>query len=287
MANFIHKNKLQNTRILLIGGTSGIGFAIARAALENEASVILASSKPEKVANAVSRLKDLYPEEPYISRIAGQTVDLSNEKTMEDDIVSLFEFAAARDTFPGSPAASSVTEEASSGKVPINHIVITAGAIPRLLPPTDPGVNVDYLKSLNTVRVIGAALIAKHAPTYMPASHLSSITFTTGAISQRPMKGFTLAVSIATAVEGLAKGLAVDLAPIRVNTVLPGPVRTEIFDVFGDKDTVDGILAGHAEKTLVKKVGDPDELAETYLALIKDSFVTGIMVRSDGGMVAF
>lgn len=69
-------NKLTGTRVLVIGGTSGLGFAVARAALEHGASVLVASSRPEKVQSAVSRLRTLYPDEQFTTRIAGTTVDL-------------------------------------------------------------------------------------------------------------------------------------------------------------------------------------------------------------------
>ncbi|KAL5001673.1 Enoyl-reductase-domain-containing protein [Aspergillus recurvatus] len=280
MSTFISTTKLHNARVLLIGGTSGIGFGVARASLEHGASVVLSSSNPEKVANAVSELKALYPEEPYVSRIVGKVCDLGkDDESIEAEVVGLFEFATQRGLFG----------EEGEGKVPINHIVFTAGTIPRILPPTDPGVTASYLRSLHTIRYIGGALVAKHAPTYMPKpspnTPSSSITYTSGGLLVRPRPGMSLGLVGAAIVEGLARTLAVDLAPfgIRVNAVSLGPVRTAIFDAMGSKDVVDGILENFAEQTVLGRVGEPEDTAETYLGLMRDGFVTGALVRTDGG----
>ncbi|KAL4752164.1 hypothetical protein BDW72DRAFT_202565 [Aspergillus terricola var. indicus] len=272
MSSYISTTKLHNSRILLIGGTSGIGFGVARASLEHGASVIVSSSNPERVANAVSDLKSLYPEEPYVSRIVGKVCDLGkDDDSIESEIVGLFEFATKRGLFD--------EEGEDEGKVPINHIVFTA----------DSGVSASYLRSLHTIRYIGGALVAKHAPTYMPKPSLntpsSSITYTSGGLLVRPRPGQSLGLVGAAIVEGLARTLAVDLAPfgIRVNAVSLGPVRTPIFDAIGSKDVVEGILETFAEQTVLGRVGAPEDTAETYLGLMKDGNITGALVRTDGG----
>ncbi|KAL4773952.1 Enoyl-reductase-domain-containing protein [Aspergillus nidulans var. acristatus] len=282
MSSYISTNKLHNSRILLIGGTSGIGFGVARASLEHGASVIVSSSNPERVANAVSELKSLYPEEPYVSRIVGKVCDLGkDDDSIEAEVVGLFEFATKRGLFG--------EEGEGEGKVPINHIIFTAGTIPKTLPPTDPSVSASYLRSLHTIRYIGGALVAKHAPAYMPKpspnTPSSSITYTSGGLLVRPRPGQSLGLVGAAIVEGLARTLAVDLAPfgIRVNAVSLGPVRTAIFDAFGSKDVVEGILETFAEQTVLGRVGAPEDTAETYLGLMKDGNITGALVRTDGG----
>ncbi|RDW81649.1 oxidoreductase, short chain dehydrogenase/reductase family [Aspergillus mulundensis] len=292
-SNFISANKLHKTRILLLGGTSGIGFAVARAALEHGASVILSSSNPEKVTNAIARLKTLYPDEPYASRIAGTACDLGkDDEAIEAEIVALYEFATRPDLF-GSGSGSGTSE----GKVPINHIVFTAGAVPRTLAPTDPNVTASYLRSLNTIRFIGGALVAKHAPAYMPkpttgltttpSAPSSSITYTSGALVVRPAPGMSLGLAGAGAIEVFSRALAVDLAPhgIRVNAVAPGPVLTEMLEDIAEKGQGgrEGVLGAYARETVLGRVGAPEDTAEAYLALMRDGFATGVLLRSDGG----
>ena len=81
-----------------------------------------------------------------------------------------------------------------------------------------------------------------------------------------------------SAVEGLARGLAVDLAPVRVNAVSPGAVRTELFAGL-EEEMVERLR----EATLVKEVGTPEEAAEAYGYCMRCGFVTGSVVGCDGG----
>ncbi|KAL4957357.1 hypothetical protein BDW69DRAFT_156452 [Aspergillus filifer] len=291
MSNFISVNKLKNTRVLLVGGTSGVGYAVARAALEHGASVIVASSSETKVKDAVSTLKELYPEAPYVNRIAGQKCDLSNDETIENEVIELYKFATSKTLFPENKDEQ---VKANGDIIPINHIVFTAGAIPQTLHPTDEGVNVPYLRSLNTVRFIGAALIAKHAPTYMPSAPesnalapYSSITFTSGALLERPMPGMTFGLAGIGQVQAQARGLAIDLAQfgIRVNTVMLGPVETPIFNALGGAEAVEAIKKSFGERTVLGRMGDAGDAAETYLGLMRDGNITGELIRSDAGFV--
>jgi NAD(P)-dependent dehydrogenase (short-subunit alcohol dehydrogenase family) len=82
--------------------------------------------------------------------------------------------------------------------------------------------------------------------------------------------------------QGLARGLAIDLKPLRVNCVQPGAVHTELFrDV--PPERLAGVLRMFEGETVFGAVGAPGEVAEAYVYCMKDSFVTGATVRSDGG----
>ncbi|KAF7182278.1 hypothetical protein CNMCM7691_001757 [Aspergillus felis] len=221
--NLISTNKLSGTRVLIIGGTSGIGFAVARAALEHGASVLVASSRPEKVQSALSRLHTFYPDEHFTARVASTTVDLGDESTMEANILALLDKATQPDLFPSSPSPNAV-----DGRVLLDHIVFTAGDPFKILPLTDPALDPAYIRGLSTVRVLGGLMLAKHVPAYMAQSARSSLTLTSGAVAMRPPPGYSVGALIANAIIGLGRGLAVDLAPVRVNVVAPGAVRTEL-----------------------------------------------------------
>ena len=101
-------------------------------------------------------------------------------------------------------------------------------------------------------------------------------------MSLKPAKGWTLIAAWASGVEGITRGLAVDLAPIRVNMVSPGAVHTELFDDI-PIERLESVLQGYRDGTLVDKVGTPENLAEGYLYAMKDQFVTGKILESDGG----
>lgn len=82
------------------------------------------------------------------------------------------------------------------------------------------------------------------------------------------------------AIEGMARALALDLAPIRVNAVSPGLIDTPLWDSFGPHR--ESILAA-ANKLPVGRVGKPEEVAEAVLFLMTNGFVTGIALQVDGG----
>lgn len=78
-----------------------------------------------------------------------------------------------------------------------------------------------------------------------------------------------------------AKGLAVDLADkgIRVNTVIPGVVITELWDSAGtSKDS----LLLEAQKRL-PLIGQPSDIAESYIYFLRADYSTGVTVIIDGG----
>jgi short chain dehydrogenase len=70
-------NKLQDKNNLIVGGTSGIGFATAETALEYGARVTITGHNPTKLSHALTRLRTAYPDIP-ISHINGEICDLSN-----------------------------------------------------------------------------------------------------------------------------------------------------------------------------------------------------------------
>ncbi|PWY71117.1 NAD(P)-binding protein [Aspergillus sclerotioniger CBS 115572] len=273
--SFISINKLAHTRVLIIGGTSGIGFAVARAALEHGANIIISSSNPEKVSSTISRLQTLYPIPSYTERITGQPCDLGDQSTLETNLVSLLEHATSPSLFPN-------TTTPTKEKIPLNHIIYTAGSRPERTLISSPEINASSYAASGTLRVLAPMLIGKHAKTYLLDHYTSSVTFTSGVLAARPVPGLVLSAAVtATALEGLTKGLAVELAPIRVNVVAPGAVETEIFDGFGDKREV--YVEGFRKGTLTGEVGRPEDVAEAYVWCMKDGFVTGKGLGVMGG----
>ncbi|MCJ1367184.1 hypothetical protein MMC16_006316 [Acarospora aff. strigata] len=253
-------SKLSKARILIIGGTSGIGFCVAEACLENGASVILAGSKQTKLSNAISRLQTRYPD--LSTLVSGRTCDLSDPDSIEANLETLLEAAT------------------TSASTPLNHIVFTAGDALNLVPLS--AATVDTIHATGTIRFLAPLLLAKLAPTYLVPGPASSITLTSGTNSAKPMPGWTVQAAYGAGMEGLTRGLAVDLKPVRVNLVSPGAVHTELFNDFGGEN-LEAFLKRMREGTLTGEVGKPEDVAEAYLYFMRDRFVTGSMVSSDGG----
>jgi NAD(P)-dependent dehydrogenase (short-subunit alcohol dehydrogenase family) len=276
---FTSITKLAGTRVLVIGGTSGIGFAVAATALEHGASVIVASSQPSKVDAATQRLCERYPAE-YSARIAGFACDLGNQDTVEGNVVELLEKATSPDTFPsGNDNDTEATE--GTAKIPLDHIAFTAGDLAPLHLSLST-LTVPALHQSNNVRFLGALFVAKHAHAYMRVSSASSLTLTSGTNTKKPGKGWTVQAGLGAAIEGAARGMAVDLAPVRVNTVSPGAVFTELVEkAMGERQ--DEALRTMGEATLVGAVGRAQDVAEAYVYCMKDGFVDGLELGSDGG----
>lgn len=81
--------KLKGQKVLIIGGSSGLGFAAAEASIENGASVIISSSSQQKVDKAVERIKQSYPSAK--DRVSGHAADLGTQDTLEKNVVDLLE----------------------------------------------------------------------------------------------------------------------------------------------------------------------------------------------------
>lgn len=166
---------------------------------------------------------------------------------------------------------------ALSGVGHIDHLVITAGSIVAgKVAETDPDV------LLRAVRErIGGALYAVHAA--LPSlSRNGSITLTGGQFSDRPGAAGTSVMSAALrGVEGLARSLALELQPIRVNVISPGWTDTSLLDVFGT-DAKRATLDAAAAQLPGKRVGRPEELAHAILFLMTNRFVNGEILHVDG-----
>lgn len=233
---------LNGSRIAILGGSSGIGLAVAQAAAREGASIVIVSSRQESVDAARATLP------------AGTTGHASNLKD-EAAIEALF---------------------AKLG--PIDHLIFTAGENLRLsrLAETDLAVARDFFN----LRYWGAYAAAKYgAPLIRPGG---SITFTSGLAGQRPHPGWSVASSICSAMEGLTRALAVELAPIRVNIVSPGVVKSPLWSNMSEADR-NGLYRNMDQTLLLRHVGEPDEVAESYLYLMKQSYGTGQRVTVDGG----
>ncbi|VUC30052.1 unnamed protein product [Clonostachys rosea] len=260
---FKYMNKLQGQRVLVLGGSSGIGFAVAEAAVEHGAKVIISSSQEARVQKAIEKLqKHAQATQNSSVNIRGKACDVSNATTVESNLIELLDFSTAE------------------GK--LDHVVYTAGngiSIPILA-----NTNLDEIYSASIVRQHAPTLLAKHLPKYVAQSTNSSFTLTSGGYARRPGPNWSVIAGIGAAVEGLTRGFAVDIKPIRVNAVRLGIIPTEFFDhipaeqrqIFIEASTKDNIMG---------KLGKPEEVAEAYLYSLKDTFTTGTVITTNGGQL--
>ncbi|KAI9847299.1 MAG: hypothetical protein M1837_002886 [Sclerophora amabilis] len=259
--NLKYVTKLSKKRVLIFGGTSGIGFCVAEAALEHGASVILSGSNPDKLSKAIDRLKTAYPSFAA-ENVSGYTCDLSQSEGLETNLETLFKSAT------------------SGGSRPLDHITFTAGDALKVTHVSE--ASVDFIQKVGVVRFVAPLVLAKVAPKYLVPGPSSSITLTGGTNSSKPSPGWAIMAGWGAGIEGIARGLAVDLKPIRVNLVSPGAVHTELFDSI-PAEMLEGFLKQAREATLTGEVGKPEHLAEAYIYAMKDHFISGTVISSDGG----
>lgn len=264
MHSLKYTNKLFDKRVLVFGGTSGVGFCVAEAALEYGARVTISGSNSEKLAKALDRLKSSYPDKAQM--VSGKTCDLSLLDKQEANVDNLLRFAT------------------SEG--PLDHISFSAGDVFKILPLSE--VTPTWVQKSETIRFYGPLTIAKLAPKYLRQSASSSLTFTSGTAGDKPPADWAVVASRVGALEALMRGLAIDLKPVRVNVVQLGAVQTELFDSLFNSmglstEQREAFLVKYTEGTLVGRLGIPEDAAEAYLYCMKDHFITGSVIKTNGG----
>ncbi|KAF2823677.1 3-oxoacyl-reductase [Ophiobolus disseminans] len=251
--------KLSGKRVLVFGGTSGIGLGVARGVLEAGCQdLTISSSNPEKLASAASRLQSSHEN----ARITTSVCDLQNPNTLDRNVENLF--------LSLNPAGQK-----------FDHVVYAAGDPVKLPPFLEQ--TVQSMLDAGTVRFFGALIVAKHAHKHMHITAKSSITFTGGINSSLPLQGWTLHGAYFAALEGAMKSLALEFRPLRVNLVSPGPVLTEAWENVPPeirKPLEDRMLSRCATGAMAMVA----EVAEAYVYLMGNSNATGSVVVTDGGV---
>ena len=129
-------------------------------------------------------------------------------------------------------------------------------------------------------RLWGALYVCKHAA---PKMTDGSITVCTGAGVARPRRGGAIVAAAAGAAEILARVVALEVAPIRVNIIRPGIVDTPLLTrMAGDRR--DAVIASQSKRIPLGRIAQPDEIAHAILFLMANTYVTGATLTVDGGI---
>ena len=230
---------IENESVVIIGGSSGMGLAIAKEAADSGAAVIIAGRSQGKLDEASHVIA---------GDVATYIVDLSDEGS----VMKLFQSIGSFD-----------------------HLVITGSSV-----------KTGQLRELSLADA-RASMDSKFWGAYMAARYAQirlrgSITFFSGILSRRPSPGSASLAAINAAVEALGRALAVELAPIRVNVVSPGLTDTPAHAQMPD-DARKGMFAAAAKRLPVGRVGKPEDIASLTLELMRNTFLTEIVVDIDGG----
>jgi len=227
---------IKGQRIVIIGGSTGIGLATAKEAIQQGANVVIAGRSLEKLQQAQADIQsDLL-----------QILQVDNRD--EHSLQSFFSEVGSFDHL-FTPGASYVIGPLSAEK--------------------------EVAESSFQNKFWPQYYAAKAAVPYLSPS--GSIVLMSGAASQRPISGAAAYAACNGAIESLGKALAIELAPIRVNVVSPGTIRTE-------KDRSEAYEA-YAEMCLLGRVGQVEEIAHSVLYLMTNKYTTGSTLFPDGGYV--
>ncbi|MBX5463153.1 MAG: SDR family oxidoreductase [Steroidobacteraceae bacterium] len=238
-------SEFSSQRILIVGGSSGMGLALAEKLLALSAEVTIVGRSTGKLAAAEARLA-------HRDRLRTLAADV----TQEGDVARLF---------------------SSAGKW--HHIVTTAADIAgvyELLP----SMNIETARRVLDSKIIGPLLLAKYgAPRLEPGG---SITFTSGIAAYRPAARGSVVAAVNGALQSLVYALAIELAPIRVNAVSPGWVDTPIWQHVAGERKAD-VLGEMARRLPVSRIGRPSDIADAITAVMANGFMTGTVMHVDGG----
>src|SRR5471032_1147335 len=228
---------LAGKKVVVVGGSSGIGLATAEMAKKEGAEVVIASRNAERVKVAAAKVG-----------ATGITADVTND----DSVVQLFKTCG-----------------------PVDHVVVSAA---QLKSGPFKTVSMDDVRATMEGKFWGAWRCARAAEIRAGGS----LTLVSGFLSIRPRLNSAIVGAANGAIESLARGLALELAPVRVNCVSPGIIDTPIRAAMPEEARRD-MLAKTAASLPVGRVGVGEDIARQILAFMTIGFATGSIVYIDGG----
>jgi NAD(P)-dependent dehydrogenase (short-subunit alcohol dehydrogenase family) len=228
---------LAGKKVVVVGGSSGIGLSTAELAVREGAEVIIASRNAEKL-NAVA------------GTLGARAI--AADVTSDESVEALFRACG-----------------------PVDHVVVTAA---QLRSGPFKTVAMEDVRGTMEGKFWGAWRVARSAE-IVPGG---SLTLVSGFLSIRPRPNSAIVGAANGAIESLARSLALELAPVRVNCVSPGIIDTPIRAAMPEAARRD-MLAKTAAGLPVGRVGVGEDIARQILAFMTIGFATGSIVYIDGG----
>lgn len=243
--------RLKDKKALITGGSTGIGFAAARAFLDEGAQVVISGHDPDRLAQAASDL--------------GGSV-----QTVAGDLRSVTE-------------AQRVVRDAVGALGGLDVLFLNAGMV-------IPG-PLEHITEQSVDDQIALHVKAPLFMVQAAAEHLSqgaSVVLNTSVNGDMGMAGMGVYAASKAAQRSLARTLAGELVAqgVRVNVISPGPIETPIYGKLGmEADQVEAMAGQLLTKIPMNRFGSADEVARgvVFLASGDSSFMTGSEIVVDGG----
>lgn len=233
---------LAEKKVLIVGGSSGIGLATAQAAVAAGAQVMITGRSPEKLAQAKVLL-------------GGAVETGAFDMTREQEVQAFF---------------------ADQDRI-YDHLVISSAS-----PSAGPFLQVEPARArqLFDIKFWGEYSIARYGASKIASQ--GSLTFVSGVVAFKAMKGSAALAAVNAAIVGLAQTLALELSPVRVNVVSPGIIGTPARAGMPEQARR-AFYHSIAQQLPVQKVGGAEEVAQGIIFLMDNTFTTGSVLHVDGG----
>lgn len=239
---------LAGQRVVLIGASTGIGLATAKAALTADAKVVIAARSVERLDRAWNALD---------RKVEAFRLDATEEHSVAAFLARMEAFDHLAVFVPTAPSAK---------------IRSQLGAFLETPP--------EAFEAVLRNKFLPQLYAARHGAKRIAPG--GSLLFVTGQAHRKSLPGYAASAAANGATEALVRTLAVELAPVRVNAIAPGLVETDIL-----RAAPEAFRRATAEKVArhpVPRWGTPEETADGILLLMANRFVTGTVLELDGGM---
>lgn len=229
------KGSNNRMKIVIVGGSSGIGLALAESLLNLNHQIIIASRNKSKLSHANNSLHN---------RATTYQLDASDEIQVTAFLENIG---------------------------PIDHLISTVKPIPPVFRLTDSSLG--EIRDAFENKFWAQLNLAKLSSKFIRQG--GSITLTSGASSAKPIPEYSTYKVINRAVEALVESLVPELNPIRINAVCPGFINSS--------NSTTQLLNSYKGSIPISRLGDLDEIIQSYLYLLRSSYTTGVILRCDGG----
>lgn len=236
---------IATNKVLIIGGSSGMGLEVARHALLAGAQVVIAGRSADRLNRALESLGS--------DRVEAFEVDIGDAQQVKH----LFSRVGALD-----------------------HLVITAAEL--VYGPIQELTENDLMKAVRS-KFLGPVFAIQECTQHIRTG--GSITLTSGIAARRPMIGGSMAAALNSGLEGLGRAMAIELAPVRVNVISPGWTDTPIWDGMPGMTSDSKLerFSAMAKRLPVGRIGRTEDVASAVMFLMSNGFVTGTVMHVDGG----
>ncbi len=235
---------------IVTGAARGIGLAICRLFAERNAKAVIGLDMDRAALEEAAQ---------NIPNFRGEVVDVT-----DGGVVAAF--------------AASVKEKYGTADVLVNNAGITRDALLQRMTEDEWGavIQVNLTGVFNVTRAVFPLILEKGAGAVINIASVVGLDGNVGQSNYSATKAGVIGMTKTWAKEFARKG-----HPIRVNAVAPGFINTPMVEKVPDK-----IVEAMKEKTLFRRLGEPDEVARAVLFLASDesAFITGQVLRIDGGL---